>query len=256
MHPLISRIKQLATEAAAETVALRHHLHAHPELSFQEHNTVAFVTEQLRKLGLQPQPIADTGVVALIEGRNPAARTVALRADMDALPITEQNEVPYKSQNPGVMHACGHDVHTSSLLGAARILVALKDEFEGSVKLMFQPGEELLPGGASLMIAGRRAGEPQAGQRAGAARVSAAAGRQDGPARRPLHGQHRRALPDRARQGRARRHARAERRPGAGGGPPHCGGPADCEPPRQPQAALGAVVRESHCPGRHQRHSE
>ncbi len=153
MDHLLSRIKQLAAEAAAETVALREHLHAHPELSFQEHETVAFVTAQLQKLGLQTQAIAETGVVALIEGRNPGARTVALRADMDALPITEQNEVPYKSTNPGVMHACGHDVHTSSLLGAARILVALKDEFEGSVKLMFQPGEELLPGGASLMIA-------------------------------------------------------------------------------------------------------
>ncbi|WBA40523.1 M20 metallopeptidase family protein [Hymenobacter canadensis] len=152
MQHLLSRIKALATEHAADTVALRHHLHAHPELSFEEHNTVAFVSEQLRQLGLQPQPIAKTGVVALIEGRNPASRTVALRADMDALPITEQNEVPYKSQNPGVMHACGHDVHTSSLLGAARILVALKDEFEGTVKLMFQPGEERLPGGANLMI--------------------------------------------------------------------------------------------------------
>lgn len=152
MQHLLSRIKALATEHAADTVALRHHLHAHPELSFEEHNTVAFVTEQLLQLGLQPQPIAKTGVVALIEGRNPAARTVALRADMDALPITEHNEVPYKSQNPGVMHACGHDVHTSSLLGAARILVALRDEFEGTVKLMFQPGEERLPGGANLMI--------------------------------------------------------------------------------------------------------
>ncbi|MET4108657.1 M20 family metallopeptidase [Hymenobacter sp. UYP22] len=152
MLDLIPRIKTLAAEAAADTVALRQHLHAHPELSFQEHNTVAYVTAQLHKLGLPTQPIAGTGVVALIEGRNPGRRTVALRADMDALPITEQNEVPYKSTNPGVMHACGHDVHTASLLGVARILVALKEEFEGTVKLMFQPGEELLPGGASLMI--------------------------------------------------------------------------------------------------------
>ncbi|GAB3234287.1 M20 family metallopeptidase [Hymenobacter seoulensis] len=152
MQHLISRIKTLAAAAATDTVALREHLHAHPELSFKEHNTVAFVTEQLQKLGLKTQPIAGTGVVALIEGRNPGSRTVALRADMDALPITEQNEVPYKSTNPGVMHACGHDVHTSSLLGVARILTQLTDEFEGSVKLMFQPGEELLPGGASLMI--------------------------------------------------------------------------------------------------------
>jgi amidohydrolase len=152
MQHLISRIQTLAAEAAAETVALREHLHANPELSFQEFNTVAYVTQQLQQLGLQTQPIANTGVVALIEGRNPGSRTVALRADMDALPITEQNEVAYKSLNPGVMHACGHDVHTSSLLGTARILTQLRDEFEGTVKLMFQPGEELLPGGASLMI--------------------------------------------------------------------------------------------------------
>jgi len=152
MEHLLARVKALAAEAATETVALRQHLHAHPELSFEEHNTVAFVTEQLRQLGLDPQPIAKTGVVALIEGRNPGARTVALRADMDALPIQEQNEVPYKSTNPGVMHACGHDVHTSSLLGTARILTQLRNEFDGTVKLMFQPGEEKLPGGASLMI--------------------------------------------------------------------------------------------------------
>jgi amidohydrolase len=152
MQHLIPRIQTLAAEAATETVALREHLHAHPELSFQEFNTVAYVTQQLQQLGLSTQPIANTGVVALIEGRNPGSRTVALRADMDALPITEQNEVAYKSTNPGVMHACGHDVHTSSLLGTARILTQLREEFEGTVKLMFQPGEELLPGGASLMI--------------------------------------------------------------------------------------------------------
>ncbi|MBC8083956.1 MAG: amidohydrolase [Hymenobacter sp.] len=152
MHYLLPRIKALAAETAAATVALRQHLHAHPELSFEEFNTMAFVTAELNRLGLNPRPIANTGVVALIEGRNPGSRTVALRADMDALPITERNEVPYKSTNPGVMHACGHDVHTSSLLGTARILTALRGEFEGTVKLMFQPGEEVLPGGASLMI--------------------------------------------------------------------------------------------------------
>ncbi|TGE21961.1 amidohydrolase [Hymenobacter aquaticus] len=149
---VLQKVKSLAAAAAADTVALREHLHAHPELSFAEHNTAAFVTEQLRQMGLDPQLMATTGVVALIEGRNPGIRTVALRADMDALPIQEQNEVPYKSTNPGVMHACGHDVHTSSLLGTARILSQLRDEFEGTVKLIFQPGEELLPGGASLMI--------------------------------------------------------------------------------------------------------
>jgi amidohydrolase len=148
-----ARIQQLAAAQAAEVVALRQHLHTHPELSFEEFQTMAFVKQQLESMGLVAQPIATTGLVALIEGRNPGRRTVALRADMDALPIQEQNEVPYRSQNPGVMHACGHDVHTSSLLGAARILTQLRNEFEGTIKLMFQPGEERLPGGASLMIA-------------------------------------------------------------------------------------------------------
>lgn len=96
--------------------------------------------------------VAGTGVVGLIEGTNPTSRTIALRGDMDALPISEQNEVPYKSTKPGIMHACGHDVHTSSLLGAAWILNQIKDRFEGTVKLIFQPGEERIPGGASLLI--------------------------------------------------------------------------------------------------------
>lgn len=152
MSELKQAVKKLAADFAPDVVALRRHLHAHPELSFQEFQTAAFVKEQLEKLGLQPQTMATTGLVALIEGRNPGKKTVALRADLDALPITEQNQVPYKSQNQGVMHACGHDVHTSSLLGTARILTQLRDQFEGTVKLVFQPGEELLPGGASLMI--------------------------------------------------------------------------------------------------------
>lgn len=125
----------------------------HPELSFHEKKTARFVADYIRQIGLTPQEgIADTGVVVLIEGKNPESKTVALRADMDALPITEANDVPYKSLNEGVMHACGHDVHTSSLLGTAKILHALRDQFEGSVKLVFQPGEEKIPGGASLMI--------------------------------------------------------------------------------------------------------
>lgn len=147
------KIKALSKAYAAEVVANRRHLHTHPELSFQEFNTAVFVANQLKAIGLTPQEgVANTGVVALIEGRNPESRVVALRADMDALPIIEANEVPYKSQNPGVMHACGHDVHTSSLLGTARILNELRNEFEGSIKLIFQPGEEKIPGGASLMI--------------------------------------------------------------------------------------------------------
>lgn len=150
---LDSKIKQLAKEYAAETIANRRYLHTNPELSFQEYNTAKFVAQKLKDIGLNPQEgIADTGVVAIIEGRNPESRVVGLRADMDALPIFEKNDVPYKSVNDGVMHACGHDVHTSSLLGTAKILHQLRDEFEGTVKLVFQPAEEKAPGGASIMI--------------------------------------------------------------------------------------------------------
>ena len=150
---MIQKIKSLSREIAADSVATRRHLHQNPELSFNEHKTARFVADRLKELGLEPQEgVADTGVVALIEGRNPESRVVGLRADMDALPITEANDVPYKSQNHGVMHACGHDVHTSSLLGTARILTQLREEFEGTIKLVFQPAEEKAPGGASLMI--------------------------------------------------------------------------------------------------------
>lgn len=147
------KIKALAKAYKSEFIANRRHLHAHPELSFQEFQTAAFVEEKLKSIGItQIEKKADTGWVALIEGKNPKTKTIALRGDMDALPIVEQNEVPYKSSNPGVMHACGHDVHTASLLGAAKILYEIKNDFEGTVKLIFQPGEELIPGGASLMI--------------------------------------------------------------------------------------------------------
>lgn len=150
---MIDKIKALAASFSNDVIDYRHYLHAHPELSFQEFNTAKFVAAILRSFGIEPQEgVAGTGVVAIIKGKNPDSKMIALRADMDALPITEANEVPYKSTNIGVMHACGHDVHTSSLLGTARILQALKDDFEGSIKLIFQPGEELLPGGASLMI--------------------------------------------------------------------------------------------------------
>ncbi|MCE7043133.1 M20 family metallopeptidase [Dyadobacter sp. CY312] len=153
MSQLQERIKLLAKEQASRVIGHRRHLHSNPELSFEEFKTAGYVASQLRALGLQPQEgFAGTGVVALIEGRNPASRTVGLRADMDALPILEANEVPYKSLVPGVMHACGHDVHTSSLLGTAEILCKLKDDFDGTIKLVFQPAEEKAPGGASLMI--------------------------------------------------------------------------------------------------------
>jgi len=137
---------------AGEFVANRRYLHTNPELSFQEFNTQKYVAEQLKSMGITPIEIANTGLVATIEGRNPDKKVVALRADMDALPIVEANDVPYKSQNPGVMHACGHDVHTASLLGTSRILSQLKNDFEGTVKLVFQPAEEKAPGGASIMI--------------------------------------------------------------------------------------------------------
>jgi len=149
---LKERIQQLAASVLDETIQTRRHLHAHPELSFHEHETVAFVAAKLDELGIAYQPMANTGLVALIKGDKPSDQVVALRADMDALPIEEANEVSYKSTKPGVMHACGHDAHTASLLGTASILNQLKSEFGGTVKLIFQPAEEVLPGGASLMI--------------------------------------------------------------------------------------------------------
>jgi amidohydrolase len=146
------QIQALSQSIFNDVVANRRHLHSHPELSFHETETSAFVARQLEALGLTYERMADNGLVALIKGEKPSDRVVALRADMDALPITEANNVPYKSQNVGVMHACGHDAHTSSLLGTAKILTSLKSEFGGTVKLIFQPAEEKLPGGASLMI--------------------------------------------------------------------------------------------------------
>ncbi|WP_109833283.1 M20 metallopeptidase family protein [Reichenbachiella versicolor] len=150
---LLEKIKMRSAELHAETVNNRHHLHANPELSFKEVETAKYVKNFLESKGLKVRSgIAGNGLEVLIQGKNPSKKTVALRADMDALPIVEENNVRYKSKNHGVMHACGHDVHTSSLLTSAVILHEIKDEFEGTIKLIFQPGEELLPGGASLMI--------------------------------------------------------------------------------------------------------
>ncbi|MBN8697991.1 MAG: amidohydrolase [Chitinophagales bacterium] len=158
------RIRQLAKDHAAEFIEIRHHLHAHPELSYEEYDTSAFVQQKLQSWGIPFVVMAKTGVVGLLKGKNPDKRVVALRADMDALPITEENDIDYKSTKPGVMHACGHDVHTTCLLGAARILHSLKDEWEGTVKLIFQPGEEKNPGGASLMIADGVLEDPKPGK--------------------------------------------------------------------------------------------
>lgn len=149
---MYAKIKALAQKYAPEFIEVRHHLHAHPELSYQEYETSKYVQQRLRELGIPFEVKATTGVVGLIKGKNPESRIIALRADMDALPIQEENDVPYKSKNDGVMHACGHDVHTTCLLGAAKILKELSNEWEGTVKLVFQPGEEKNPGGASLMI--------------------------------------------------------------------------------------------------------
>jgi hippurate hydrolase len=146
-------VKEMAQKNAMEMIAIRHHLHANPELSYQEFETSKFIQQQLNAWGISFQVMATTGVVAIIEGKNAASRVIALRADMDALPIQEENNVDYRSKNDGVMHACGHDVHTTCLLGAAKILQETKMEWEGTVKLIFQPGEEKNPGGASLMIA-------------------------------------------------------------------------------------------------------
>lgn len=149
---LRDEIHQSAQKIHNSVVENRRHLHAHPELSFCEYETSAYVKARLDEMGIPWKAIANTGVVAIIEGEKLSDQVVALRADMDALPITEANDVIYASQNKAVMHACGHDAHTSSLLGTAKILQSIKSKFGGIVKLIFQPGEEKIPGGASLMI--------------------------------------------------------------------------------------------------------
>ncbi|HXL58589.1 MAG TPA: amidohydrolase, partial [Chitinophagaceae bacterium] len=149
---LIDEIKKLADEIHSHVIENRRHLHAHPELSFHEYETSAFVKRCLDEMNIPWQPMANTGIVALIKGDKQSDQVIALRADMDALPICEANNIGYISANNGAMHACGHDAHTASLLGTAYILQSLKNKFGGTIKLIFQPGEETLPGGASLMI--------------------------------------------------------------------------------------------------------
>ena len=145
-------IKELASKYADEFISIRHYLHAHPELSFKEFETSEFVQKKLTEWNIPFTTMATTGVVGIIEGKEPNSKVTALRADMDALPIKELNDVAYKSINDGIMHACGHDVHTTCLLGASKILNQLKEEWFGTIKLIFQPGEEKNPGGASLLI--------------------------------------------------------------------------------------------------------
>lgn len=150
---LKDKVTDISNSIYKELLEIRRHLHANPELSLLEHNTASYIVSKLDAYGINyKKGIAKTGITAVIEGKNPNTKVVALRADMDALPITETNNADYASKNPGVMHACGHDVHMACLLGAAKILQELRNDFEGSIKLIFQPSEETYPGGAIMMI--------------------------------------------------------------------------------------------------------
>ena len=153
MTDLKTKIKAFSKSINAEIKDIRAHLHSNPELSFVEVETSKFIQNYLKKIGIPYKSgFAKTGIVGKIEGKNPNKKVIALRSDMDALPITENPQNKYCSINNGVMHACGHDLHMASLLGTAKILSEFKDEWEGTVLLIFQPGEELLPGGAKLMM--------------------------------------------------------------------------------------------------------
>lgn len=148
----LAKMKQIARELHPDLVNIRRTLHENPELGFEEFATSRFIADHMEKLGLEVQrEVAGTGVVALLRGAFPG-KTVAIRADMDALPIQEINEVPYKSQKTGKMHACGHDVHVTLAIGAAKILAQFREEMTGNVKFIFQPAEETT-GGAEPMIA-------------------------------------------------------------------------------------------------------
>ena len=150
----ITQIQELSKKIFDKVNAYREHLHSNPELSYKEYNTAKFVSEKLADIGIESTSIGGTGVMALISGEQHGDndKCIALRADLDALPIQEENEVSYKSKNDGVMHACGHDVHTSILLGAAEILYHFRNQLPVPVKLIFQPGEEQNPGGATYII--------------------------------------------------------------------------------------------------------
>jgi amidohydrolase len=149
----LGKIKELAARHYNETVENRRHLHRHPELSFHERETAAFISRKLDEYGIQHQGnVGGHGIVAIIRGRNAEGACMALRADMDALPIKEAATHAYSSLNHGVMHACGHDAHSAMLLTAGRILTQMNQHYNGEIKLIFQPAEEILPGGAKGMI--------------------------------------------------------------------------------------------------------
>jgi amidohydrolase len=153
MKEVKNKISSLSKDLLGEITSYRRQIHSNPELAFEEYETSKLICSVLEKSGIEFQSgIAKTGVVGIIKGKNPGKKVVALRVDMDALPINELNDVPYKSANAGKMHACGHDVHTACLLGAAKILKTISNEFEGTIKLIFQPSEEKYPGGAKVMI--------------------------------------------------------------------------------------------------------
>ncbi|MCU4165959.1 M20 metallopeptidase family protein [Carboxylicivirga caseinilyticus] len=148
-----AKIQELTQQYINDIIAIRRHLHSNPELSFAEHKTSAYIKEQLNKIGIPFQDgFVKTGILGRIEGKNPQKRIIALRTDMDALPINESTQLEFTSRNEGVMHACGHDAHTAALVGAAMILNEIKDEWEGTILLIFQPAEEVFPGGAKLMM--------------------------------------------------------------------------------------------------------
>lgn len=149
---MINKIKSLAKELKNDIIGVRRHLHQYPCLSFEEYETAQFIHALLDSWNIEHEFLTETGIVAAIKGSNPEKKMIALRADIDALPIQEKNDCAYKSTIDGVMHACGHDAHAAMLLGTANILNRMRDDFEGTIKLIFQPGEEKLPGGASVMI--------------------------------------------------------------------------------------------------------
>ncbi len=149
---LKTKVQELSEKYFEEILQIRRHLHQYPELSFKEYETSNFIKNELNKIGLLHETIFNTGITGELKGNKKGGPVIALRADIDGLPIQEKNEISYKSKNEGIMHACGHDVHAAVLIGTLRILNELRDEFAGTVKFIFQPAEEKLPGGASHLI--------------------------------------------------------------------------------------------------------